>query len=312
MNTIAYISLLSLATVGPFGKLLIKKSVEYSSNSKRRILNAIGILFLALLGPLSNFSAYYYADNAIVAPVAASGVLINLLFAKAFLQEGEHMNRYTVLGILAFIVGLFLLVFTYSSFVGNEGGDENIDWGVLSLFLGLWALSITLLTNTSNIFYNNKKIQLFTWSITCGLFGGSDIIVSMDKWVYNHDRADDSDEFLKIVVATIFYIISGILCIYVLNELLTDPDNSLHVVATIVTSTTLLCDVIADCFVFQRYLEWDQTNYAMAIVGVLLMVLGINVMQSSDSEHAYKKVPQEAVATQTRGALAPIPSLSPP
>ena len=293
MNVLGYFSLFLLSIVTPTGKLLIKKSIEYDSEPKKKALNYMGIFLLVVVGPATTTGSYFYADNAIVAPVAASGVLVSFLLARVFLEEGKNMDNSTILGIISFVSGLFLILFSYSELVGNKVDDENIEWGVLSLCFGIWMLSVTILTNTSNIFRNNNKIQLITWSISAGLFGGSDIIASMDKWIYNH-QMENSEELLKAGIATAFYVTSCALHIFVLNKLLTDQDNAMHVVATIVSTVQLLCDVLADCFVFERYKLWDQNNYAMSVIGLALMIIGINILQTStDKKTPYEKVPKE-------------------
>ena len=216
------------------------------------------------------------------------------------------MDNTTILGIIAFVSGLFLILFSYSELVGNEVDDENIEWGILSLFLGIWTLSVTILTNISNIFRNNNNIQLITWSVTAGLLGGSDIIASMDKWIYSF-QIDNSSELLKAGVATAFYITSCALHIFVLNKLLTDQDNPMHVVATIVSSVQLLCDVLADCFVFERYALWNQNNYAMSIIGLVLMIIGITTLQrSTNKKTPYEKVPKEDAFLKKNPSLYPV------
>lgn len=321
MQIFGYVSLLLLATVGAIGKVLIKKSVEYDSETQRRVLNLIGIFFMAILLPFANISSYYFADNAIVAPISSSSILFNLLFAKIFLEEGQHMGSKTLLGIIAFVTGLFLIVFTYSSLVGNETDDEVFDWGVLSLYLGIWMILITILSNTANIFNNNRQIQLFGWSIASGLLTGTDIVASMDKWIWNHDR-DDNTELTKGIIASVFFAFAAGTGIFVINELLTDPDNPMHIVASIVATTTLFADVIADCFVFERYKLWDQNNYAMAIIGLILMIVGINILQTSAHTNKYEQLQQrepelelnstisiDTKNTQKANSLTPPPSL---
>jgi len=325
MHVLGFISLFCLATVGSVGKVLVKKSVEYDSKIQKRILKLIGILFMAILNPIANILSYYFANNAIVAPISSSSVLFNLLFAKLFLEEGKHMGSRTLLGIISFVSGLFLIVFTYSSLVGNETDDDKFDWGVLSLYLGIWMIFITILSNTANIFNNNRQIQLIGWSIASGLLSGTDIIASMDKWIYNHDR-DDSDELQKGVLATLFFAFAAGNGVYIISQLLTDPDNPMHIVASIVSTTTLVADVIADCFVFERYQLWDQNNYAMAIIGLLLMIVGINILQTSTHTNNYAQVKQtesepevelnssiniDAKNKQKGNLLIPPPSLSP-
>jgi len=292
MTLNAYISLFGLALTGPIGKTLIKKSIEYDNKIQQRVLNRIGLFFMTILLPISSIASYAFADNAIVAPIAASGGLFNILFARIFLKEGQNMNRYTVLGIIAFSTGLFLLVFTYTSFVGNEVNDENIEWGVLSLILGIWMFFLTLVSNVCNLFNNNARIQLIGLSVGTGMLMGSDIIASMDKWIYNHDR-EDWNEINKAIIASCFYTVSCILGMFILNKLLLDPENTMHVVSSIVLSVSLVMDVIADCFVFQRYKLWDANNYAMAIIGLILMIIGINILQTSKSETQKKEKEEE-------------------
>ena len=286
MKFYAYIALSGLCLTGPIGKTLIKKSTEYSENN-RRVLNLTGLFFMSILLPISCISSYAFADNAIVAPISASGALFNLLLARLFLEEGKHMNRYTILGIITFVSGMCLLVFTYTSFIGNDIDDEHIEWGILSLFLGIWMFSLTIITNVCTIF-KNPRIQLIGWSISVGLLMGADIIASMDKWIYNHNR-EYSDETNKSIIASCFYIISCVLGIYILNKLLLDSYNPMHIVSSIVLSISLIMDVIADCVVFQRYELWDKNNYVMAIIGLILMIVGINVLQISKYEKQKKE-----------------------
>jgi len=313
--------------MGPIGKVLIKKSVEYKDKSHQRLLNIIGLLFLIIFSPLSNVASYYFAENAIVAPISASGVLVNLIFAKLFLDEGKHMNRYTILGIISFVTGLFLIVFTYSALVGNETTDEVIDWGILSLFFGLWLLLISIGVSTVNFFNTNSAIQLVGWSVLAGLFSGSDIVASMDTWIWTHTSENDS-ELYKGILAVVFYTFSCSLGVYILNQLLLDPENPMHIVATIISSVTLFADVVADCIVFQRYSLWDSNNYAMAVIGLILMIVGINVLQTSKNEQ-FKSVHDTSIKqqeetelldgtmttsiemtnTQKAGSLTPPPSL---
>lgn len=276
----SFISLTALAICGPIGKSCIKKSTEYENYSQKRFLKLFGLLFLMVFSPLATLSSYYYADNAIVAPVAASAVLVNIVFASFFLEEGKHMGKMTIVGILAFVSGLFLIMLTYRDLVGN---DDNFDWGVLSLYFGIWILSLTILTNTINLLHLNPTVQLVGWSIVAGLLSGSDIIASMDKWIYKHGR-DDSNETYKGIIAAALYTISCLLSIFVLNNLLLDTANPMHVVATILASVQLFCDVVADCLVFQRYESWTVENYAIAIVGLFLMIIGIIILQSSSEK----------------------------
>lgn len=291
MNLLGYFSLCIVAFASPIGKLLIKKSTEYSKNSSQQhVLNIIGLLFVVIFGPTASIGAYYLADNALVAPVAASGVLVNIILAKVFLEEGKNMDRMTVLGIIIFVTGLVSVLWTYSSFVGNEVNDEMIDWGVVVFYFGAWLLLLTISTHITNWFNNSYKIQLFGWSVTCALLNSADIISSMDKWIYNNDR-NDSEEITKGLVATVFMFLSNITSYYVLNEILTDCSNPMHIVAAIITCVTLFMDAMGDCFVFQRYKLWESNNYVMAIAGLILMIIGIVVLQTSS--HVTIKITNE-------------------
>jgi hypothetical protein len=278
---------------------------------------------LAFVSPVSNLGSYYFAENAIVAPIAASSVLVNLLFARLFLAEGKLMNKFTILGIIFFVTGLFFVVFTYSNAVG-EVNDDNIDFGVVSLFFGIWIFIITFLTNIANVFNTNHMIQLVCWSGTAGLLFGCDIVASMDKWLFVHER-DDWNEIGKVILATVFYGLSCGLNIFILNELLLDPEIPLHVVATIISSVALFCDVIADCFVFSRYKDWDSTNYIMTIVGLFFMIGGIYILHTKKEHSTVQQTPEDeeeidlipgtiGIDTrnmQTEATLTPPPSLAP-
>jgi len=311
MNLSGYLTLLFVAIASPLGKLFIKKSTEYSANqsAKRRFLNIAGLFLVIVVGPGSSISAYYYADNALVAPVAASGILTNILFAKLFLKEGKQMNQTTLLGVFVFVSGLVSVLWTYSSFVGNEINDELIDWGVLVLFFGLWLTILTVSTHTANWFNNSAQVQLVTWSITCATLNSADILASMDKWIYSHER-EDADEMTKVIVATSFMFVSNITSYYILHQLLMDQSNPLHIVAAILTCITLFLDTMGDCFVFQRYKFWKPNNYAMAITGLLLMIIGIITLQRSHTsleplspestvEEAKRLVPPQSLTSQT-------------
>ena len=287
MNGFGYVALVLLALSGPCGKICIKKSVEYNS-TKKFFLNYSGLFFLLFLGPFSNFLAYYYVKNSIVAPVASSGIIFNLLASFFVLKEGKQMGLKQFVGIVLFIIGLFLILFSYSYMDGDENQPLQFNWGVFSLFFGIWILLITFLSNFAYIFFENNKIQLFCWSLIAGLLSGVDIIVSMDSFFLNYEK-NDTNELYKGIVGLLFFGVSGLTSIYILNEMLL-RDNPLHLVTTIMTSVTLLCDVIADLFVFNRYLHWNTVHYVFTILGLFLMILGIVFINMVQGEKQYKKI----------------------
>jgi len=288
-----------LAFAGPIGKLLIKKSAEYSKKSlQEQFLNGLGLFVLIAFSPIANIASYYYADNAVVAPIAASGVLVNLLLAKLFLEEGKHMDKNTVLGILAFIPGLFLLVFTNTALADNKISDENIDWGILVLFFACWVFTITVCSHLINWFPRNETIQLFGWSVLSAVFASADIIASLDKWIYNHER-DNQTEMDKGILASVFYAFCCGISIFTLNHLLIQPSVPMHIVATVFSTVNLLFDVLADCFVFKRYEIWNASNYIMAITGLFLMIVGIIVLQLSNKQSSEPSESDNDIQTTT-------------
>ena len=147
----------------------------------------------------------------------------------------------------------------------------------------------------------------------------------MDKWLYTYEK-HETDQITTGIIAAVFLAFSNVTSYYILNHILTDSSNTMHVVAAILTCVTLTMDAIGDCFVFQRYKLWESNNYAMAIAGLVLMIVGIVTLQTStpakiiDEEDSGEESEEllesrilsiDAMNKQKADSLTPPPSLVP-
>tara|TARA_B100000787_G_scaffold87028_1_gene64247 strand:- start:4136 stop:5092 length:957 start_codon:yes stop_codon:yes gene_type:complete len=289
----------------PIGKVLIKYSYEAETNKSfnRTTYRLFGNATLMLLTPILHVLAYYYGPNAFIPPVVAAGVLINIVLAWWFLDEGAHMGASTIWGALCFCLGLFSVLWAYSSILTD--GDlkhlnDDVDWGVLSLFMGFWIWGLTLSTI---VICFTRVVPLSAWCVFGALCASLDIVGTYDKWIFSN-ATDSLREVSKGVLASLLYAVSTLLSIFIINRLLSKPENPVHIVATMFACISLGVDASADLFVFQRYKHWVVNDWTSAIGGLALMFLGIWFMnRPSLKPPLVVSVPVELVPLKTTKAL---------
>lgn len=257
----------------PIGNVLIKKSYEIESSTSRSWwFIVVGNILLLIVSPVTHVLAYFYGENAFIAPVIATGVLINIVLAWMFLKEGNVMNRFTLLGIVLFCIGLLSILWSYAALLDNRTNQNSqIDWGVFSLYLGIWIWMLTILTCV--ILFSRVR-ALLVWSTVSAVLAGLDVVGTYDKYIFDFE-SNSVAEIINGVLGSLVYIGACILAIYIHNQLLSDSANPVHIVATISTSLTLALDVYADMFIFQRYTNWAIQDWGLSIAGITLMLVGI-------------------------------------
>lgn len=272
----------------PLGKILIKKSFETNDTSLEYQYRYIGNGLLIFVMPATHCLAYYYGENAFIAPVVASGVLLNIVLARYFLKEGKSMNTFTITGITIFVIGLFSILWAYGTLLSvDDNLNDNIEWGVFSIYLGLWVWGLTVLTCV--VLFSHIR-ELFAWSAVAALLTSLDVVGTYDKWIFNN-AFDSTSEIAKGVLASMLYIGASLLSIFIVNILLSNPQNPAHIVATIISSIALGLDVFADMFIYQRYTAWGTADWALSITGLVLMVMGIWFMNLHWAPRQQKLMP---------------------
>ena len=167
----------------PFGNFFIKKSFElepatYISSYNMRLL---GNFLLVAVSPVLHVLAYLYGQNAFIAPILSSGVLISIILAWQFLEERKYMNSFTLFGVCLFSSGLFSILWTYSKLLSGENIndlDESVDWGAFSLYLGVWVWALTVMTCIA-LFSHAKA--LVVWSIIAAVICSLNVVATYDK-----------------------------------------------------------------------------------------------------------------------------------
>lgn len=256
----------------PVGKILIKKSFEVTNPVQASRYYFWGNVSLIVFTPIFHVLAYFYGENRFIAPILASGVLLNIVLARFFLSEGTQMNWYTFTGSILFCIGLFAILWSYASLLTQD--DTEIEWGIFSLYLGVWMWLLTVFTCLLIFSHFNS---LYLWSAIAAILSALDIIGTYDKWIFDNTQHSFED-IASGALASVLYTMTCLLSIYITNQLLSNSANPVHIVATIAASGTLILDVFADMFVYQRSTDWTIEDWTLSVTGIALMVCGIGAM----------------------------------
>jgi hypothetical protein len=195
---------------------------------------------------------------------------------------------FTITGITLFVIGLFSLLWAYGTLLsGDDQMDDNIEMGVFSIYLGMWAWGLTILTCV--IMFSHAR-ELFAWSAVAAVLSSLDVIGTYDKWIFNN-AFDSTSEVINGILASLLYIGTSLLSIFIVNVLLSKKENPAHIVATIIASIALGLDVFADMCVYQRYTAWEIGDWTLSVSGLVLMMIGIWFMNLHWARNQQKLTP---------------------
>jgi hypothetical protein len=256
--------------IGPVGKLIV--SLSYVTGSVN--LWRIGMFMIAVLVPIGTAAAYSVCPRVFVAPIHSTEALVATFLAWQFLAEGRNMGIHTVRGLVVFVTGLICLMAAYTRHLDTNTVDV-VNWSRFVLFTGamLLAQSCTLWSAVAVRWAGGRAP--WCWVVLAGIMGGYDYVVSADTWLV---PATDLGRvgvatWLEAVCLAVFVCVNGVGSVAVLDWLL--AHHPMHVVAPAVQAMELVINVVADVYVYGRWVEWGVASYLLAGTGVGLMAQGI-------------------------------------
>jgi len=184
------------------------------------------------------------------------------------------MGMHTVRGLAVFVAGLVLLTAAYAIHLDANTIDV-VDWGRFVLFTGamLLAQSATLWYAVAGRHGGGRSP--WRWVALAALLGGYDYVVSADTWLVPAAELSNVEAatWFEAACLAVFVCVNGISAVAVLDWLL--KYYPMHVVAPAVQAAELVLNVVADVYVYGRWVEWGLSSYVLAVIGVGLMTRGI-------------------------------------
>jgi hypothetical protein len=189
-----------------------------------------------------------------------------------FLDEGRQMGMHTVRGMVIFGVGLFFLTTSYARHLDTNTVDV-VNWGRFVMLTGAM-----LLAQSCTLWYSvawGRRRGPWPWVALAGIMGGYDYVVSADTWLIpaTNLAAVGAATWVEGTALGLFVCAEGVGSVSVLDWLL--GHYPMHVVAPAVQALELIINVVADVYVYGRWVQWDLMSYVLAVLGVGLMALGI-------------------------------------
>ena len=261
----AFVILIAMTFVEPFGKFNIKKAYESKVRDTRRLI--VGNFLIIILTPVLHLFSYTLVSGYFVSPVMAISIFWNLLFAW-YLKEGEAFNLQTLQLMFAFSIGMGL---TFVAYIDGTGKDKQSwqepDWDNTVLYMGIWIAMLSGLLSFG-LFNEHPSVFFYIWCAVGGLLGSLDVVMNIETVSFRHDHNTNTE----VAIATflgILAICSQAGLILLTNALLKRYD--LHRVNPVIVAVNLFGDILADLLIFSRYDSWNWRNYLVLAGGVSIM-----------------------------------------
>ena len=266
----------------------------------------LGIAINAV-GEFGNLIAYGYAPTFVVAPLGATTVMFNSIFAVVILKE--RFRRQDAACLLAILVGIVMIVWSND---GEEHMPLTVD-ATISNFFNTWQCITLVSVSLTAIACLQLYIHLRRTSITSMFpFLWNASIISMytvlcSKAAIMWMRAPEAGHLTQLPYVLLWIMLALVVVTAVWSmhylQMALQAFESSHTVPTLFTLFTLCC-VVGAALVFQEFEALSPLTMALFIIGLSLSILGVFLLARRGSF-----IPETAITQLLHRGLAASPTV---